>query len=263
MSDSTLAVTVSQVYRTAREPVPAPIKSVIETAAPSMSLEESECAPLSHAVEDYLRTVLLLQEHGIQPSLPRIRELLGVSLSTVSSTLKRLEREGLLYRDSKHYVKLAVMGNLAAECVMRRNRLVERFLYDVLHVPFADLAHEADRIEHTISPRMERHLVLLLDHPETCPHGNPIHPGTPAPDSRLAAFRFGRIEITRVLEVVTQDINFMRWMESHGLLPGRRFEVIGCSSARLLLSDSHGVIAVPRPAAELLMARFVDEPREV
>jgi DtxR family Mn-dependent transcriptional regulator len=214
---------------------------------------------LSQAVEDYLRTILLLEEHSITPTLQHIRELLGVSLATVSGTLKRLERESLLYRDEKHRVHLTPVGKVAAQCVMRRNRLVERFLYDVLQVPLADLAGEANRMEHAVSPRLERHLYLLLERPIVCPHGNPIDPDAVSNDSRLASFRFGRIEITRVLEAVASDRGFMTWMESRGVLPGRRFQVVGSSNSRIVLADDDGTVGVPRPAAELIMAGFANE----
>ncbi len=228
-----------------------------------MDIQSTETEPLelSQAVEDYLRTILLLQEHSIAPTLQRIRELLGISLATVSGTLKRLEREHLLYRDTRHRVHLTPVGLIAAECVMRRNRLVERFLYDVLHVPLADIAHEANRMEHAISPRTERHLFLLLDRPQTCPHGNPIEADRESPGSRLASFRFGHIEITRVLEAVATDSGFMGWLEANEVLPGRRFEVVGSSGGRIVLAGegSPKTIGVPRPAGELIMASFATD----
>jgi DtxR family Mn-dependent transcriptional regulator len=211
---------------------------------------------LSPAVEDYLRTILLLQEHSIAATPQRLREFLGLALPTISGSLKRLEREGLLYRGEKHRIHLTPLGRLAAGCVMRRNRLVERFLYDVLHVPFSDLAHEADRMEHAISPATEHHLYRLLGRPKTCPHGNPIEPDHPAQGARLASFRFGRIEIVRVLEAVATDAGFMSWVEANALMPGRRFEVVGNSSGRIAVAGKDGTIAVSRPAAELIMASF-------
>ena len=214
---------------------------------------------LSHSVEDYLRSVLLLEEHSIAPTPQRLREILGVALATISGTLKRLEREGLLYRGDKHRVHLTPVGRVAASCVMRRNRLVERFLSDVLHVPFAEIAIEANRMEHAISPATERQLYLLLGRPQTCPHGNAIESETPARGARLASFRFGRIEVVRVLEAVAMDTSFMAWLDTHGVLPGCSFEIVGNSSARILLAGESGTVAVPGPAAELIMARFASD----
>ena len=225
----------------------------------SQQVMPAEAQNLSQAAEDYLRTILLLEEHNIAPTLQHIRDLLGVSLATVSGTLKRLEREHLLFRDARHRVNLTPVGKIAAECVMRRNRLVERFLYDVLHLSLPDVAREANRMEHAITARTERQLFKLLELPETCPHGNPIRPDGHQAGSRLASFRFGQIEIVRVLEAVATDTGFMGWLENNQVLPGQQFEVLGSSSGRIVLGNSERTIGVPRPAAELIMAGFAGD----
>lgn len=222
-------------------------------------LSDRESLNLTSATEDCLHALLLLRDHGLRTSLRSMSELLGVSRPTLHIQSRRLEREGLVYRDEKHSLHLSVLGSIAAECVMRRNRLVERFLFDILHVPFTDLAQEANRMEHTISARTERHLTRILGNPQTCPHGNPIAGGVLPGGSRLAAFRFGQIEIVGVPEVVIRDTSFMTWLDRHGLRPGRQFEVASGGMDRTVLAGEDGTrVMVPRPAGELITARFIE-----
>jgi DtxR family Mn-dependent transcriptional regulator len=218
-------------------------------------------ADLSQTVEDYLRTILLFKESRAGISQQSLRERFGVSLPTVSSTLKRLEREGLIYRDGRHHVQLSPLGQIAAESVMRRNRLVERFLHQILKVPFADLAGEADRIEHTVTPRVERSLYLLLDRPTTCPHGNSIEfTGEDEPsDAALAAFRSGRVTITRILELAVADADFVQWLERHELTPGNHFSIDRQASGHTVLIREGRRVCLPAPAGELIMARDSSE----
>jgi DtxR family Mn-dependent transcriptional regulator len=129
------------------------------------------------AVEEYLETILELEESGIPPMRARIVERLGVSAPAVSETVKRLEREGYLVLDERRRLRLTDTGRRYATSIMRRHRLAERLLVDVLHVPWSEVHEEAGRLEHAISPRLEAYLVKLLGDPGTCPHGNPI-PGS-------------------------------------------------------------------------------------
>src|SRR5881398_1091049 len=131
----------------------------------------------SPAVEDYLETIYELEESGIPPMRARLVERLGVSAPTVSETVARLEREGLLELDERKLLRLTARGRTAATGVMRRHRLAERLLVDVLHVPWHQVHEEAHRLEHAISETLEPYLVKVLGDPGTCPHGNPI-PGS-------------------------------------------------------------------------------------
>src|SRR3954447_7361709 len=129
------------------------------------------------AVEEYLETIYELEEAGIVPMRARIVERLGVSAPAVSETVKRLERKGDLTLDAAKAMVLTESGRKYATDMVRRHRLAERLLVDVLHVPWHQVHEEACRLEHAISDNLERHLVALLDDPATCPHGNPI-PGS-------------------------------------------------------------------------------------
>ena len=112
------------------------------------------------AVEEYLETIYELEEAGIVPMRARIVERLGVSAPSVSETVKRLEREGYLTLEpSSRAMVLTESGRKYATDMVRRHRLAERLLVDVLHVPWHQVHEEACRLEHAISDNLERHLV--------------------------------------------------------------------------------------------------------
>ena len=134
-------------------------------------------AQRSPAVEDYLETIYELEESGIPPMRARLVERLGVSAPTVSETVARLGREGYLTLDDQRVLRLTESGLSAATAVMRRHRLAERLLVDVIGLEWEKVHREADRWEHAISADVEEKLVELLGDPATCPHGNPI-PGS-------------------------------------------------------------------------------------
>src|SRR3954469_19000885 len=138
---------------------------------------DSPVVQRSPAVEDYLETIFELEESGIPPMRARLVERLGVSAPTVSETVARLEREGYVTLDDQRVVRLTHQGLTAATAVMRRHRLAERLLVDVLKVPWHQVHEEAHRLEHAISETLEPYLVKVLGDPGTCPHGNPI-PGS-------------------------------------------------------------------------------------
>lgn len=129
---------------------------------------------LVDTTEMYLRTVYELEEEGIIPLRARIAERLKQSGPTVSQTVARMERDGLLtVQDDRHLV-LTDVGLSKATAVMRKHRLAELLLTDVIGLPWEDVHVEACRWEHVMSEEVERKLIVLLDHPRQCPHGNPI-----------------------------------------------------------------------------------------
>ena len=136
--------------------------------------------------EMYLRTVFELAEEGIVPLRARIAERLAQSGPTVSETVARMQRDGLLQVVGGRQLALTETGRALAMRVVRKHRLAECLLSSVFQLPLAEVEIEADRWEHVISESVERRLVGLLGHPDHCPHGNPI-PGLDelAADDRL------------------------------------------------------------------------------
>src|SRR6201993_436654 len=122
----------------------------------------------------YLRTVFELEEEGIVPLRARIAERLSQTGPTVSQTVARMERDGLVRVEGDRQLALTADGRAQATRVMRKHRLAECLLVSVIGLPWEDVHIEACRWEHVISDNVERRLVELLDYPVRCPHGNVI-----------------------------------------------------------------------------------------
>jgi DtxR family Mn-dependent transcriptional regulator len=182
------------------------------------------------AFEEYCETIFELHEDDIRVVQARIAERLQVSRPSVSEMIKRLEAEGHV-QVNQHVIKLTAKGLALAEQVVRRHRLAERFLTDVLGLSWAVAHREARKWEHVISDDVEGAMANLLGDPTTCPHGNPI-PGSsyePAPGtvalSELAAGTAFRVE--RIPESLEFEPGVLEFLELHKLLPGARGSVVG------------------------------------
>jgi DtxR family transcriptional regulator, Mn-dependent transcriptional regulator len=173
-------------------------------------------------VEEYLETIFALEEEGIPVIQARLAERLDKAAPSVSEMLDRLEADDLIVRTSRQ-IAMTSKGTSLAEGVVRKHRLAERLLVDIIGLDW-DKAHvEAGRWEHVISDDVEERLVILLGNPTTCPHGNPI-PGV-EPDGpeqrRLAEAQPGeRIRLERITESVEHDAESLTYLGDHGLTPG-------------------------------------------
>ena len=156
---------------------------------------------LIDTTEMYLKTIYELLEEGITPLRARIAERLGHSGPTVSQTVARMERDGLVVVTGDRHLELTQLGYTTAMRVMRKHRLTERLLTDVIGLDWVAVHEEACRWEHVVSDLVERRLVELLDHPEFDPYGNPI-PGLEELGERPASEEFltGVISIPDFLE---------------------------------------------------------------
>ena len=135
----------------------------------------------AESVEEYLEAIYRLEREGPGVSTSGLATQLGVAPASVSGMLRKLERDGFLELVARGEVKLTEKGLRYGQNVLRRHRLAERLLTDVLKMPLAEVHQEACMLEHAISPRVEERLMALLGSPTTCPHGNPI----PPPPERL------------------------------------------------------------------------------
>src|SRR5258708_10308115 len=129
---------------------------------------------LIDTTEMYLRTIFELEEEGIVPLRARIAERLSQSGPTVSQTVARMERDSLLRVEGDRHLELTGEGRELATRVMRKHRLADCLLVNVIGLPWEPVHIEACRWEHVMSEEVERRLVALLDNPQSCPHGNPI-----------------------------------------------------------------------------------------
>jgi DtxR family Mn-dependent transcriptional regulator len=205
-------------------------------------------------VEQYLETILELEESGIVPMRARLVERLGISAPAVSETVKRLEREGYLTLDGERVLHLTPTGRQYATAVLRRHRLAELLLVEVLKVPWSQVHEEACRLEHAISDNLEQHLVKLLGDPGMCPHGNPI-PGSanvvdPGPLVTLADVPTGSpCVVRRIDEHLQTQLDHMRELETGRLLPGQRVTVSDGDEDRLTVDVEGVLVEVDRVVA--------------
>jgi len=198
---------------------------------------------LIDTTEMYLRTIYELEEEGVVPLRARIAERLGQSGPTVSQTVARMERDGLLVVAGDRHLELTDSGRSRAVAVMRKHRLAERLLTDVIGLEWELVHAEACRWEHVMSDAVERKLVALLDNPTISPYGNPIPglkelteqrtaPGAPpvleAGLQRLDEFARrggGPVEVRRIAEHVQTDAELMAGLKTAGIVPGHQVEV--------------------------------------
>lgn len=176
-------------------------------------------------VEEYLQTIQYLSEEGTPVIQARLADRLGKSAPAVSEMLDRLASEGYVNRTSKR-ISLTAKGREAAESVIRKHRLAERLLVDVIGLPWHKVHAEAGRWEHVISDDVESKLVALLGDPATCPHGNPI-PGnksrTLSNVQQVCLFDVAdpaTVKLERVSEEVESDDGTMRYLDDNGFVPG-------------------------------------------
>jgi len=131
----------------------------------------------SKTVEDYLQVMHYMTRDGATIIGARLAERIHVAPPTVTATLQRMMRDGLITMDDHKVVHLTEHGKEQSESIVRRHALAERLLTDILGLGWSESHEEAHLVEHVISPKVERHLMQVLGNPQTCPHGNPI-PGT-------------------------------------------------------------------------------------
>lgn len=217
----------------------------------------SHHSDLIDTTEMYLRTVYELEEEGVVPLRARIAERLAQSGPTVSQTVARMERDGLLHVAGDRHLQLTSEGRRQATAVMRKHRLAERLLVDVIGLDWEDVHIEACRWEHVMSDAVERRILALLDKPLVCPHGNPI-PGLdelglpfatlddPAGLATIsAAASSGRTEgtIARISEQLQSDAVMMHQLATAGLLPGQRVRLRPVDGAIQVDSDQGSLLA--------------------
>ncbi len=195
---------------------------------------------LVDTTEMYLRTIYDLEEEGVVPLRARIAERLEQSGPTVSQTVSRMERDGLLHVAGDRHLELTEQGRNLAIAVMRKHRLAERLLLDVIGLPWEDVHAEACRWEHVMSEEVERRLVQVLNHPTTSPFGNPI-PGLaelgvdltsePALDAnlvRLTELPEGppvAVVVRQLAEHVQGDADLITRLKQAGVVPDARVMV--------------------------------------
>lgn len=232
--------------------------------------ENDQVSDLIDTTEMYLRTVYELTEEGIVPLRARIAERLHQSGPTVSQTVARMERDGLLTVQGDRHLELSDEGMRLATRVMRKHRLAERLLTDVIGLDWELVHEEACRWEHVISETVERRLVELLDHPTESPYGNPI-PGLDELGETAVSvdFREGveslakaagaeeaRVIVRRISEEMQKDESLMSALRRVGALPDRTITVVATAEGVLVGSGGESAEVVPEAAEHIFVRRL-------
>ena len=182
------------------------------------------------AFEEYCECIFELKEDDVDVIQARIADRLQVSRPAVSEMMRRLEQEGLISTDGG--IRLTEPGLALAERVVRRHRLAERFLTDVLQLSWAEAHHEAGKWEHVMSASVEAALDRLLGNPTTCPHGNPI-PGSDyvePPAAPLSTLDVGHsFTVSRIPEELEFTPGLLEYLEESALMPGTNGTVTAVS----------------------------------
>jgi len=194
----------------------------------------------SKTIEDYLQIMHYMSRDGLTIIGARLAERIGVAPPTVTATLQRMIRDGLITMDEHKAVHLTLDGQKQAESIVRRHALAERLLTEILGLGWSESHEEAHMVEHVISPKVEQRLMMVLGNPMTCPHGNPI-PGTGARPSpfafALAEARQGQqVVVERIVEEAEDDLELMNFYERSGLKPLTPLHVVEVSSAAGLIT---------------------------
>jgi DtxR family Mn-dependent transcriptional regulator len=215
----------------------------------------SHHSDLIDTTEMYLRTVYELEEEGVTPLRARIAERLRQSGPTVSQTVARMERDGLLTVEGDRHLELTTEGRKQATSVMRKHRLAECLLIDVIGMEWEEVHIEACRWEHVMSDTVERRIAALLGAPTACPHGNPIpgldELGTLPVDrtgpllslEQAAARGSGTAVVRRISEQIQPDAGIMRDLRSAGVQPGCTVQ-LDLKGDGLLITTEQGATTV-------------------
>ena len=205
---------------------------------------------------EYLEVIYYLAARNEPVIAARLARWMSVQPPTVTHIVKQLEEKQLIVRDARGEITLTPEGFTLAEHMVRRHRILERFLVDVMKLPWHLIHEEAVRLEHALSPTMEAQITALVGHSATCPHGNPIpgnaegYPGS----TRLDAARpGGRFTVLRILEEAEEDSDLIKYLQSNGLVPGASFAISDSSPAYGVTLQRPGMTLTVSPeVAELL-----------
>jgi DtxR family Mn-dependent transcriptional regulator len=200
------------------------------------------------AEEEYLQTIFWLQEARLPMTGANVARAMQLSAPTVHEMIGRLERDGYITRGADKSISFTEDGLDHAEAIVRRHRLIERFLTDVLKIPWDDVHEEAERLEHAMSPVLEARMLAAIGDVKTCPHGHPIEPGTriegvPLGDTEPGA----RVTILR-FENEAEDL--LHLFMAEGLEPGREGRVATVDDEHVTVDFDGQTATLTRSVAE-------------
>ncbi len=190
------------------------------------------------AEEEYLQSLFWLQEAGLPMTGANVARAMQLSAPTVHEMIGRLERDGYITRDSDRAIAFTPSGAEHAEGIVRRHRLIERFLTDVLGIPWDEVHEEAERLEHAMSPTLEARMLAAIGDAKTCPHGHPIVAGERLAGVPLADVALGAS--VRVLRFENEAEDLLRYLKAAGLEPGLEGSLAERDDEQVVLQAADG-----------------------
>ncbi len=200
------------------------------------------------AEEEYLQTLFWLKEAGLPMTGANVARAMQLSAPTVHEMVGRLERDGYITRAQDKAISFTAAGVQHAAEVVRRHRLIERFLTDVLGIPWDEVHEEAERLEHAMSPVLEERMLAAIGDVKTCPHGHPIVAG-----ARIAGVPLADVEIgaaVRILRFENEAEDLLRYLKRSGLEPGLEGTLTAADPDELVVQIAGGSCTLTRSVAE-------------
>lgn len=190
------------------------------------------------AEEEYLQSLFWLYEAGLPMTGANVARAMQLSAPTVHEMVGRLERDGYITRDKERTISFTETGAAHAEGIVRRHRLIERFLTDVLGIPWDEVHEEAERLEHAMSPVLEERMLAAIGDAKTCPHGHPIVAGARIDGVPLADVELGAS--VRVLRFENEAEDLLHYLKETGLEPGLRGELVQRDEHEVVIETADG-----------------------
>jgi len=190
------------------------------------------------AEEEYLQTLFWLQEAKLPMTGANVARAMQLSAPTVHEMIGRLERDGYITRAQDKAISFTDSGLDHAEGVVRRHRLIERFLTDVLQIPWDEVHEEAERLEHAMSPVLEARMLAAIGDAKTCPHGHPIAGGTRIDGVPLADVTVGASVMILRFENEAEDL--LHYLKDSGLEPGLKGTLSATSAEEVVVTADDG-----------------------
>ena len=200
------------------------------------------------AEEEYLQIMFWLEEAGLPINGANIARAMQLSPPTVHEMIGRLEDDGYVARADDKSLNFTDKGRQEAEAISRRHRLIERFLTDVLGIPWDEVHEEAERLEHAMSPVLEERMLAAIGDAKTCPHGHPIVEGAREEGVLLADVEPGAD--VRVLRFENEAEEILHYLKGTGIYPGLEGKLEASGDDEVVLSSAEGRHAVSKSVAE-------------
>jgi DtxR family transcriptional regulator, Mn-dependent transcriptional regulator len=200
------------------------------------------------AEEEYLQTIFWLQEAGLPMTGANVARAMQLSAPTVHEMIGRLERDGYVTRGADKALAFTDNGREHAEGIVRRHRLIERFLTDVLGIPWDEVHEEAERLEHAMSPVLEGRMLAAIGDAKTCPHGHPIHVGERIVGVPLADVEQGAK--VRILRFENEAEDLLHYLKDSGVEPGLDGELTEAGEDHIIVTLEGRPCEVSRSVAE-------------